>query len=153
MKAKRIISIENRAILDVIQEEVLSFYHLEPEEVFSDKRFYHLLTARQTYHYLAKLITDLSFAEIGYSTVKYKLFDHATVLNSSKKISNAIHLYKNERQNLETIKERVQLRIGDPTLFMLKNSLTRDIKRSESIHGIIQILEAKSIELKEILEK
>ncbi len=153
MKAKRIISVENRAILDVIQEEVLSFYHLEPEEVFSDKRNYHLVKPRQTYHYLASVITDLSFAEIGYSTVKYRSFDHATVMNSSKKISNAIHLYKNERQNLETIKERVQLRIGDPTLFMLKNSLTRDIKRSESIDGIIQILEAKSIELKEILEK
>jgi len=99
------------------------------------------------------VFTGLSFAEIGYSTVKYRSFDHATVMNSSKKISNAIHLYKNERQNLETIKERVQLRIGDPTLFMLKNSLTRDIKRSESIDGIIQILEAKSIELKEVLEK
>jgi len=37
MKAKRIISVENRAILDVIQEEVLSFYHLEPEEVFQIK--------------------------------------------------------------------------------------------------------------------
>jgi len=76
---------------DLIKDIVCAKYDVDYEQLKTDSRAPQIRLPRQVIHYLAKNLTTLTLEEIASKTKK----DHATVINSCKKIENAITPLKN----------------------------------------------------------
>ena len=88
--------------LSIILESVSEFFRIEKTEVFNKSRKDKILLSRQWFHYLSRKLNpkfELSSRQIGlfYKDVTGISYDHATVLNSFKSISNNVFCYKKDR--------------------------------------------------------
>lgn len=79
--------IRNQDVLDIITNEVSSFYGIDRKILFMKKRNREIVTPRQMCHTLAYALTKNSLSFIG---TQMGSVDHATVLHSKKAINNLI---------------------------------------------------------------
>lgn len=89
----------NTVPLSVICQVVADYHKCEQLDIFNKSRKRHIIMRRQWFHYLARTLNPeyvVSSAEIGryYSDVIGSHIDHATVLNSVKKMRGFIESYK-----------------------------------------------------------
>lgn len=96
--------------LYIIHKSVANYFNVGMDEIFVKSRKSNVVILRQWFHYLSKLLnTDSIFTltDIGsYGDIKY---DHATVLNSCKKIQGLVDTYKEDRIILYEIKRLIYL--------------------------------------------
>lgn len=87
-----------------IHKAICDFYGLELVYIFKDVRETQVVEKRQLFHYLCNKFKVASLTKIGgYCNVRQ--YNHATVLNSIKTISNLIDVdpkLKKEVQEIET---------------------------------------------------
>ncbi|HZW63614.1 MAG TPA: helix-turn-helix domain-containing protein, partial [Flavobacteriaceae bacterium] len=84
-----------KKILDInlIAEIVCKFYKVELDYVFQKSGKQVVCEKRQIIHYLSYEFTELSYKDIGNFHPEYK-YDHATVLNSCRKIKTRLEVEK-----------------------------------------------------------
>lgn len=83
----------------IILKVVSEYFFFEPIEIFDKSRKTNIIFARQWFHYLSRTLNPayrVSSEDIGayYSDVTGYKIDHATVLNSVKRIKGYIEIYK-----------------------------------------------------------
>jgi chromosomal replication initiator protein len=92
----------NRVSVEEIIKTVAEHFRLSSKEILSRRRTRNVVFPRQIAMYLARVITDESFPEIG---EKFGGKDHATVMHACKKIEKEIGLNKKTANLIEGLKE------------------------------------------------
>lgn len=94
----------------IIHDEVAKYFKVDKVQMLQVTSKNDMIP-RQWFHYLSRKYTSKSLKEIGkyYSDVTGRVFDHATVINSVKKISDGIDVYKYFKTDLVNLKLRLQI--------------------------------------------
>ncbi|WP_372938136.1 helix-turn-helix domain-containing protein [Seonamhaeicola sp.] len=115
--------------LSIILKVVCDYYQCEAKEIFKSGRQTDVIKRRQWFHYLARTLNPdyvVSGSQIGsfYSDVTGKIYDHATILHSTKKVKGYIEMYSNYREEelnfILKIRELVDLD-SKPVIFSQNN--------------------------------
>ncbi|MBA4416812.1 MAG: chromosomal replication initiator protein DnaA [Syntrophus sp. (in: bacteria)] len=91
--------------IDLIIEEVSSYFSIKISDIKSNKRVRSILTPRQVAMYLSRKLTDSSLVGIG---EKFGGKDHATILHSIKKIEDEQKIKKDLKRAVENIESRIK---------------------------------------------
>ncbi len=91
--------------IDLIIEEVSSYFSIKISDIKSDKRVRSVLVPRQIAMFLARKLTDSSLVGIG---EKFGGKDHATILHSVKKIEEEQKIKKELKNAVENIESRIK---------------------------------------------
>lgn len=116
-KQKQIIS------FDIISNVIVEYFELPSKLfIFKKSRKKEIILYRQWFHYFARTLNPeqvISASSIGeyYSDVSGHSYDHATILNSVKKIKGYIDYSKVDQQ------------IKDDILFLIKQKLDKQYKK------------------------
>lgn len=89
--------------LDVIVDEVASYYNIAPKEILGSSRSQKTAEARQAAIYISRELTKQSFPQIG------EFFDkkHTTIMYSYEKVKEEIQTNSALSQNIKTIIDKV----------------------------------------------
>ena len=94
------LSIEN------IKNVVYRFYNIPPEMALSTSRKRNIIEPKQVTHSLCKELTKERLANIGFNV---GMVDHATVLNSIKRIKNYCETDKIFKIKIENIRKKLTM--------------------------------------------
>ena len=96
--------------LETIHEKVCKYFLIKPLFLFNRTRRVRVLYMRQIFHYLSKKMNGvrMSYVDIGSylcddETLNLSPFDHATVMNSCKKIEGYLTYDKDVIKDVENI--------------------------------------------------
>ncbi|MDR2018162.1 MAG: chromosomal replication initiator protein DnaA [Syntrophobacterales bacterium] len=92
--------------IDLIIENVASYFSIKISELKSERRIRSLILPRQIAIYLSRKLTDSSLVSIG---EKFGGKDHATVLHSIRKIEAEIKIKKELKNAVENLESRIKL--------------------------------------------
>jgi chromosomal replication initiator protein len=102
-------SIANRQLsVEKILDDVCKYFNLDKSLIHTKSRKQEIVQARQITMYLAKKLTEYSYAHIG-KIVGGK--DHATVVHACKTVKDQIEINKTYRATVEAIEESLKRRI------------------------------------------
>ncbi|MDR0796545.1 MAG: chromosomal replication initiator protein DnaA [Tannerella sp.] len=102
----QVVRIENRQLsVEIILDTVCKNFNLEKSLIHTKSRKQEIVQARQITMYLAKKLTDYSFAHIG-KIVGGK--DHATVVHACKTVKDQIEINKTFRATVDFIENAIK---------------------------------------------
>jgi chromosomal replication initiation ATPase DnaA len=92
--------------IENIKNIVYGFYNIPPEMALSTSRKRDIIEPKQVTHYLSKELTKERLTDIGFNV---GMVDHATVLNSIKRIHNYCETDKIFKIKIENIRKMLTI--------------------------------------------